>query len=104
MYLNQFLAQYPQFFNIQSISSLIFVSYCLYLLLRYRIVISQKYHEETNYDMSFYSSISSLSPTVICDLERDFLKRLDYSLFILCDEYIEFYNQFYQFSISLNRT
>ena len=94
MYLNQFFAQYPELFNVQSISSLVFVS----------IMVSQKYHEETNYNMLFYSSISSLPPAVICDLESDFLKRLDYSLYISCDEYTEFYNQFYQFSTSISQS
>ena len=58
-----------------------------------RIVLAQKYHDETCYNHAYYASLDGLSAFEVSRLEDDFLQRIDYSLFVSTTEYATFYNK-----------
>lgn len=65
-----------------------------------RIVLAQKYHEETSYCHSFYTKLANVPISRLNCLEVDFINRIEFALYVSASAYYKFYRRFTALSTS----
>lgn len=82
LYIERFCKHHLKFVNVYSIKQVVLAS----------VIVAQKFHDESCYKNDFYAKLDSLSPAEVSCLEEDFLRCIDYSLYVPATEYAQFYN------------
>lgn len=93
MYIEKFCAHHLKLVNVYSIKQVVLASYCFLLAFTPRVIVAQKFHDESCYKNDFYASMDFLTPAEVSDLEENFLRCINYSLYIPFTKYTQFYNK-----------
>ena len=87
--------------RICSKKKIILTKYNIHRLLFTSIIIAIKYNEDINYNNLFYSKVAGISVKELIKLEGDFLKIINFELFVQDDLYQK-YNDYLNYNININ--